>query len=93
MFLYYYLYSIQSYIQEHYVRYSTGLGHVDMVKLKLHKIPVPPIDIQNQFVSIYEEKERKVKELEADITNSENYLKHLDELGQSIIKNIVSGLA
>jgi restriction endonuclease S subunit/type I restriction-modification system DNA methylase subunit len=87
-YIWYYL----KYNQEKLYLFQTGSGqpHVYWRDLQHRfKIPVPPLEVQAEFVKYYETKEQKLKELKQDIDNTEQYLKWLDDLGRMVIENTI----
>lgn len=88
-YLYKYLDSLQEFIQRTFVRYATGNGNTDMDAFKKLKIPVPPMEVQEEFVRFYEAKEAKIQQMEADIADAEAYLADINELGRTIIEDLI----
>jgi type I restriction-modification system DNA methylase subunit/restriction endonuclease S subunit len=87
-YIWYYL----KYNQEKLYLFQTGSGqpHVYWRDLQHRfKIPVPPLEVQTEFVKFYEAKEQKLNELQQDIDNTEQYLKWLDDLGRMVIENTI----
>ena len=87
-YIWYYL----KYNQEKLYLFQTGSGqpHVYWRDLQHRfKIPVPPLEVQTEFVKFYEAKEQKLNELQQDIDNTEQYLKWLVDLGRMVIENTI----
>ena len=68
-YLYYYLKNEQLNIQK-LANYSTNLGHIDMTKFKLFKIPIPPLERQMEIVEYCDFNEELIKQLEKEIDNN-----------------------
>jgi type I restriction enzyme S subunit len=77
---------------ERLIKMKTGATIPNITKdgLEKFKIPVPSLEVQAAFVVFYEAKEQKIIGLKADITKAEERLQWLDELGRTIIKNMIS---
>jgi type I restriction enzyme S subunit len=86
-----YLYQYLKCAQEKIYAYQTGSAqpHVYSSDIAKFKIPVPPLEIQEEFVKFYEAKEAKIQKMEADITNAEAQLIDIDALGRTIIEDLI----
>jgi type I restriction-modification system DNA methylase subunit/restriction endonuclease S subunit len=68
---------------------SIGGGNLNKESIRGIKIPVPPLEIQEEFVKFYEAKEAKIKKMEADIANAEAQIIDIDALGRTIIEDLI----
>jgi type I restriction enzyme S subunit len=67
-------------------KYATNNGNIDMIKLMNIKIPLPSLEIQEQIVKLYEEREKQVNETETLLKAEEKQLEQLKSFGKAIIK-------
>ena len=74
-----------------YIIYNLSRGaaqrNLNMDKFKLLKIPVPSLEIQQECIKIYEEKEARINFIQAKIDAELKYLNELKELGKDIISS------
>ena len=70
-------------------RYTTGLGCISKANLEKLQIPVPSMEVQKEFVRFYEAKEAKIQQMEADIVDAESYILDIDDLGRTIIEDLI----
>lgn len=87
-YVYHYLLSN---IQEKMVNYIKGSANksLDLFKFKALQIPIPPLEVQEEFVKFYENKEATVNKIKAGIKAQEQYLESLEELSRIIINDFV----
>lgn len=58
--------------------------------LSSFKIPVPSLEVQQEFIKFYETKEQKINEILSNIQMLENHIVCMDDLGRNIIEDIIS---
>ncbi len=86
-----YIYMYLKYNQNKIYKFQTGAGqpHVYWNDLQKLKIPVPQLEVQQEFVKFYEAKEQKINEILSNIKMLESHLTWLDDLGRNIIEDMI----
>ena len=83
-FLLYYISSIkETYIKTLIV--GNSIPKLSITKIKSIKIPLPPLETQNQLVSLYESKEKHLQQIDQKIQTETDYLQSLEDLGRDVI--------
>lgn len=85
-FIFNYLKERQLYIQK-LAKYSANgnLGHIDMNKFKELKIPLPSLEIQEQCITLFEQKEAYIESIDKKIAEHKKYLEELKALAKDVI--------
>lgn len=65
--------------------YTTGLGCINKTKISGFKIPLPSLEIQEQCIAIFEEKEAYIESIDKKIEESNKYLDELKAMAKDII--------
>ena len=70
-------------------KYSANgnLGHIKMLKFKSLHIPVPSQEIQQQCISIFEEKEKFIQSIDQMIQQEKEHIENLKQLAKDIISS------
>ena len=83
-YLYHYLKLNRKMICE---KYSNGSSKITINKVNLSKlkIPVPSKEIQQQCISLFEEKEKFIQSIDEKIKTEQNYIEELKQLAKDVI--------
>ncbi len=84
IYLYKYLLDKQLELQK-LANYATNNGNIDMIKLMKIKIPLPSLEIQEQCIALFEEKEAYIETINKKIEEHKNYLEELKALAKDVI--------
>lgn len=87
-YIYNYLKSKQLVIQK-FAKYSANgnLGHTNMKKLNEFKIPIPSQEIQEQCITLFEEKEKFIQSIVDKINSEKTYIEELKQLAKDVISS------
>ena len=62
-----------------------------MDKFKKLKIPLPPLETQQQLVALYESKEKHLQDIDQKIQTETDYLQSMEDLGRDVITHYCGG--
>ena len=65
--------------------YTTGLGCINKTKISGFKIPLPSLEIQEQCITLFEQKEAYIESIDKKIAEHKNYLEELKALAKDVI--------
>ena len=84
IYLYKYLLDKQLELQK-LANYATNNGNIDMIKLMKIKIPLPSLEIQEQCITLFQQKEAYIESIDKKIAGHKNYLDELKALAKDVI--------
>jgi type I restriction-modification system DNA methylase subunit/restriction endonuclease S subunit len=87
-YIYNYLKSKQLVIQK-FAKYSANgnLGHTNMTKLNEFKIPIPSQEVQQQCITLFEEKEKFIQSIDDKINSEKAYIEELKQMAKDVISS------
>jgi type I restriction-modification system DNA methylase subunit len=83
-YLYYYLKFNRIYINK-LANFTTNLGVIPKVKLQQFKITLPSLEIQEQCITLFEQKEAYIESIDKKIAENKMYLEELKALAKDVI--------
>lgn len=87
-YLYYYLTLDMSIFNSKYQKGSSK-PTLDKDKLKKHfKIPIPTQEVQQQCISLFEEKEKCIQSMDEKINSEKEYISHLKQMAKDVISSL-----
>lgn len=84
-YLFYYLKLNKNNIMD-LANYTTNLGCIRLSDVKQIQIPLPPLDLQQQYVELSQRKEQFMKDLDDKIESEKQYIEELKKLSQNVIQ-------
>lgn len=84
-FNYYYLKEYQPCIEN--LARGTAVKNLNRDKLYDFKIPLPSQEIQQQYIALFEEKEKCIKSIDEKINNEKEYITHLKQMAKDVISS------
>ena len=82
---YYYLKEYQSSIEN--LARGTAVKNLNRDKLYGFKIPIPSLEVQQQYITLFEEKEKFIKSIDDKINTEKEYITHLKEMAKDVISS------
>ena len=86
LYLYLYLINIQEYLYSKRPA-SGGQPHIYPKTISKIKIPLPSLEVQQQCITLFEEKEKFIKSIDDKINTEKEYITHLKEMAKDVISS------
>lgn len=84
-FIYYYLKFNQNQLEK--LAKGSGVKNINRDKLYNYKVPLPSLEIQEQCIKIYQEKEAYIKSIDKKIEQEKKYIEELKQLAKDVISS------
>lgn len=88
-YIYQYLKFYQSNIES--LARGTAVKNLNREKLYDFKIPIPSLEVQQQCIALFEEKEKFIQSIEDKISQEKSYIDNLKQLAKDIISSYCNG--